>query len=70
MQTNEIRDINGNLIEYTTIETIETTTYYKRYNGQGELLNEWNEPYVAPAPAQEDYFLDLDYRLSMIELGL
>jgi len=54
MQVNEIRDIKGNLIEYTTIETIESTTHYKRYDGQGVLLEEWTEPYIMPEPTEKE----------------
>ncbi len=70
MNENTIHDINGNLLERTTEEVVNGLIVFKKYNGQGNLLEEWTKKYIPPEPTQDDYLLDLDFRLSMIELGL
>jgi len=47
MNKNEIFK-NGILLEYTTEEIIDNTIYYKHYDAQDNLLNEWTKE--APTP--------------------
>lgn len=70
MRVDEIRNEYGVLIEKTEITELNNIRYFKQYDGKDILLNEWQEVFQPPEPTQEDYFLDLDYRVSMIELGL
>lgn len=48
MKEHTIHDQNGNLIERTTEEVINNIVYFTKYDGQGNILEEWNIPYVAP----------------------
>jgi len=60
------------------IETIidELGTWILKSNGTRELIEpslkflDRNIEETVPEPTQEDYLMDLDYRISIIELGL
>lgn len=52
MNKNEIFK-DGKLLEYTTEEVINNTVYFKHYDAQDNLLNEWTEDAPPPQPKSE-----------------
>ncbi len=52
MDKNEIFK-DGKLLEYTTKEIIDNIVYFKHYDGESNLLDEWTEDAPIPSPPTE-----------------
>ena len=69
IELNVIPNFGGSSEDYATIETTETNFHLERV---GDIVTIVKNVVAPPpiAPSQDDYMVDLDYRICMLELGL
>ena len=69
IELNVIPNFGGSNEDYATIETTETNFHLERV---GDIVTIVKNVVAPPpiAPSQDDYMVDLDYRMCILELGL
>jgi len=66
MHEHTIHDALGNLLERTTEEIIGNVKYFKKYDGQGNLLKEWQEEIPIKPPTEQERLDALEQALLLL----
>ncbi len=69
IELNVIPNFGGKFEDYEVIGTDKNNFHLELIDGVVTIVDNPIIP-IQPQPSQEDYLLDLDYRISKIELGL
>lgn len=69
IQLNVITNFGGNIEDYEVIETDKNNFHLELIDGVVTIIENIIPP-MQSQPTAEDYLLDLDYRVSKIELGV